>query len=292
MTAPTATPSTAAPRPASAGIGVSRLELIPAALAPREVLDCELDVLGHWYGDTAQLLEDSYGPYVEQSAFLAVTRDDGLVLGAARVIGPGALPLKTVTDIGKEPWSVDGEAALAAAGVDLARTWDVATIAVRRELGAAGRGIAGALYHGLIHAAPGSGCPWLVSIIDRRARALLVAVGLPMHDVPGTGARHYMGSGACAPTWMHLPTTVERQRRLDPQAHGLVTQGRGLDVELPAPADLRWWAPGVARASAPPATTLLLPDAGLRAEGEADVVDVSRGESVPRLDPSVPAPRR
>lgn len=217
-----------------------RLGFAPAVAVGQEVRDCELEVLAHWYGDTSELLDDAYGAFEEQSAFLSVRRDDGTVVGVARVIGPGPRELKTLCDIAGPPWNVDVARAVAAAGVDSARCWDVATVAVRPELGAGGRAVASALYHGIIRGAELNGCPWLVAIIDRRARALLSMIGLRLHSLPGTRPAEYMGSSACAPVYCHIPEMVAWQRRTNPEAHRLVTLGLGLvDVALPSDAALR-----------------------------------------------------
>ena len=200
---------------------------------------CELDVLAHWYGDTEQLLEEVYGPYATQTAFLAVERDDGVVVGTSRLIMPGRLQLKTIVDVAGPPWSVEPTRTVSAAGIDLDHTWDVTTIAVRRELGASGRMVAAALYYGIVHAARANQCPWIVAIIDRRARSLLSLFGLPLTALPGTVPQRYMGSEACAPVFAHLPSLVNAQHALNPEGYRLITRGHGLtDVALPHDDDL------------------------------------------------------
>ncbi len=204
-----------------------------------EVTRCELDVLGHWYGDTAELIDTAYGRYRQQTAFLAVRSADGQVAGMCRLILPGPLPLKTLADIGGPPWSVDPGRSLAAAGIDPARTWDLATLAVRRERGAARRVIAPALYHGLIQAVVANGAEWVIAIADRHVRSLLSMLGLEQYALPGTAAAPYMGSEACCPAYTHIPSMIERQRTTNPDAYRLITLGHGLhDVALPARQDL------------------------------------------------------
>lgn len=215
-----------------------RLALEPGQDVDPEVTRCELDVLGHWYGDTAELIETAYGRYRQQTAFLAVRSADGQVAGMCRLILPGPLPLKTLADIGGPPWSVDSGRSLAAAGIDPARTWDLATLAVRRELGAARRMIAPALYHGLIQAVVANGAEWVIAIADRRVRSLLAMLGLEQYALPGTAAAPYMGSAACCPAYTHIPSMVERQRTTNLDAYRLITLGYGLDeVALPARED-------------------------------------------------------
>ncbi len=217
-----------------------RLEFSSAATCDEDVRRCEHEVLAHWYGDTRELLDSAYGPYEEQTGFLSVTRDDGRVVGACRIIGPGPRGMKTLADIAEPPWEVDAGEAAVAAGIDPSRCWDIATVAVRRELGAAGGIVAGALYYGMIRGTQVNRCPWLIAVIDRRARSLLAMLGLVLHAIPGTGPELYMGSTACAPVYCHIPDLVRHQQGTNPEGHRLVTQGRGLsDVLLPPDAALR-----------------------------------------------------
>lgn len=217
-----------------------RLALTAAADTCEDARRCELEVLAHWYGDTPDLIEQAYGPYESQSAFLSVERDDGRVVGASRLILPGALPLKTLCDISGPPWSVDAGASVRLAGVDPQRTLDVATLAVRRDSGAGPRVVASALYYGLINGALVNNHPWIIAIIDRHVRGLLAMVGLPLHALPGTRARFYMGSPECAPVFTYVPALVAGQRVTDPEAHRFISMGQGLDgVILPEREALR-----------------------------------------------------
>ena len=213
---------------------------------PPAVRACELDVLSSWYGDTPELIESAYGPYEEQTAFLSVRRQDGIVVGACRLILPGPLLPKTVCDVAAEPWRIDAGTSLRLAGVDARRTWDIATIAVRRDRGEAGGIIAAALYWGLIHGTRANEIPWVLAVIDRHARSLLAMLGLTLTALPGTAAAAYMGSPACTPVWAHVPTGIQQQRLVNPDGHRLVSMGRGLsDVRLPDPHSLRLRRPTV-----------------------------------------------
>jgi hypothetical protein len=200
------------------------------------VIGCEADVFGHWYGNTQAELAHAYGSYREQTAFLAVHAGDGEVVGVCRLIRPGRLGLKTVADMSAAPWRVDAARSVAAAGIDLTHTWDVATIAVRRELGSSGRVIASALFHGLIQVSAVNRVDWMIAVLDRRARALMAAQGLevscPARYRPGP----YLGSPSSTPVFARMAALLARQRQVDPQAHRMLAFGRGLDdVALPAP---------------------------------------------------------
>jgi len=242
-----------------------KLVITTAANTPPAARDCELDVLSSWYGDTPELIESAYGPYEEQTAFLSVGSQDGTVIGACRLILPGPRPAKTLSDITAEPWQVDADESLRLAGIDPHRTWDIATIAVRRERGATGRMVAAALYYGLIHATRVNEIPWVVAIIDRHPRSLLAMLGLPLTALPGTASASYMGSHACTPVWAHVPSVVEQQRLTNPEGHRLISRGHGLsDVQLPDPLRLRLPSPSIPAAPRRP-LDLRQPHAAIRA---------------------------
>jgi hypothetical protein len=206
-----------------------KLAFHDTGLVDADVLACELDVLSHWYGDTAALLEEAYGPYLGQTAFLTLTHASEGVVGFCRLIRPGSLPLKTISDIDGPPWNVDGHRAAAAADVDVSRTWDIATLGMRHQVLGAGSVAAAALYHGLILATRANEIHWVVAIVDRRVRSLLATLGLPLQALPGTQPEPYMGSSSCAPVYTHLPSVLDAQRRSYPDDYRMVTMGSGLD---------------------------------------------------------------
>lgn len=196
-------------------------------------LRCEADVFLDTYGNTPEQFAAEYGPYAPDTGFLAVIDEDGTAIGTSRFIAPGPAGLKTLNDSGREPWRVDGLRSARAAGIDPARTWDIATISVRRRHGRGGVSSA-ALYHGILHTCRANGIDWIVMILDERARRLLSAVGAVTQVLPGTRAGHYLGSAQSTPLWGHLPTMYDRQRREHPDAYRLIFEGIGLDgVQLP-----------------------------------------------------------
>jgi hypothetical protein len=197
-------------------------------------LDCEADVFLHWYGNTRAQLEEEYGPYAEQSAFISLADDDGEVVAACRLITPGPLGLKSLVDIGGPPWNVDGQRAAAAAGLDLASTWDIATLGVRPRLGAGGMLAAAALYHGLVRVQRANQVRFAVSILDEKVRGLLASIGVRMRPIPGTTTAPYLGSAASTPVYGDCAAMIDSQRREQPDAYRLVALGVGLHgVEVP-----------------------------------------------------------
>jgi hypothetical protein len=206
----------------------------PTTTADPAILACELDVLGRWYGDTAEDLDGAYGGFAEQTIFIAVRDDSDRVIGFIRILRPGTHRLKTITDIGRQPWAIDPVASVAAAGIDLARCWDIATLGVRPEYGSRGSAAATALYFGLLTALRLNGAEWAVAIIDQRVRKLASLAGYTLLTLPGTAPAFYMGSPACAPVYVHVPSMLDRQQREQPLAYQRITLGAGLEgVSVP-----------------------------------------------------------
>jgi hypothetical protein len=196
----------------------------PLAETPPAVLACELDVLHHWFGDTPDLLDQAYGRYADDTAFVSLWWR-GAVVGFSRFIRPGRHPLKTLDDVSKEPWGVDGAAAVTSAGADLTRTLDLATLGVRRHDGAAPARTGLLLYRAMFLTLQANDVGWLVAIVDSTARRALERYGLHESDIPGTGPREYMGSPACSPVLFDVASTLGS------------SAGRALDGLVVPPAD-------------------------------------------------------
>jgi hypothetical protein len=174
-----------------------------------------------------------------------LTTQDEQVVGFARLIRPGKLPLKTIVDIEGPPWGVDGVAATAEAGIDLTRTWDFTTVGVRHKvLGAAGTSVAAqVLYHAAGEVTMANGSEWVLAIADSRVRTLGRISGLFLRGIPRTGPAEYMGSPACLPIYTHVKSTFVEQSHVDPKAYQWGTSGRGAEhlfdeITLPDRQDL------------------------------------------------------
>lgn len=201
-------------------------------------LQCEAEVFWQTYGNTPEQFVEEYGPYLADTGFMVVLEEDGTAAAAARFIAPGPQGLKTLNDIGRPPWEVDGLRSARAAGVDVARTWDIATIAVRRGAGRGGL-CAAALYNGIVRSAFANDIDYVVMIMDALARRLLTGLGLQTQVLPGTSTGEYLGSASSTPLWTNLHRIFERQRQEDPEAYRLIFQGVGLDG-IHGPTDWTW----------------------------------------------------
>lgn len=201
-------------------------------------LRCEAQVFWETYGNTPEEFDIEYGPYEDATGYMAVFQDDGEAVATARFIAPGPAGLKTLNDVSRPPWQVDGLRSARAAGVDPAQTWDIATIAVRRGAGRGGL-CAGALYHGIVAAAFANNIEYIVMIMDSHARQLLIDLGMATQALPGTKTGEYLGSPSSTPLWANLHRMFERQRVENPDAYRLIYQGIGLDG-IALPTDWTW----------------------------------------------------
>ncbi len=199
--------------------------------------DCELEVFLRTYGNTREEIADEYGPYEDSSAFIALTDSRGDVVAETRMIAPSAAGLKTLNDLSRAPWHVDGYRAARAAGIDLSQTWDVATLGVRTNaLRGTGLKAALAMYYAITAGTRANDLRWLVMLMDDRVRRLLSSLSLPTHILPGTWSGDYMGSPACTPLYTDVVTGMDQLRRQNPEANRLVVLGAGLDdITVPGP---------------------------------------------------------
>jgi len=199
--------------------------------------ECEADVFLRWFGNTRVQLDEEYGAYEDRSAFLVLADRHDEVVAAVRLLAPGGRAgLKTLVDVGRGPWGVDGTRAAAAVGLDLASTWEVATLGVRRGSPADGLRLSLALYHGIMLISRVNRMSSFVAILDDRVRRLLGSAGILTQPLPGTAAAPYLGSESSTPIFAHCAPLLDNQRRHFPEAYRLVTLGIGLDgVAVPSP---------------------------------------------------------
>ena len=199
-------------------------------------MDCEAAVFFEHYGNTRDELEAEYGDYDADSVFITVTDPDGVALATARLIAPGSSGLKTIHDVAREPWGIDGTRSARAAGLDLSTTWDVATIGVRRGI----RGsmlLSAALHHAVIRCSMMNELSSIVMIVDERARRVFTSIGLYIHPLPGTKPAPYLGSSTSTPMWGNRDSMLDGQRRTNPDAYRLIALGIGLDGISVPPAE-------------------------------------------------------
>jgi hypothetical protein len=191
--------------------------------------ECEEDVFLQAFGNTREQLADEYGPYNDQSVFVAVADDDGLVYGACRLITPGAAGLKTLNDVSREPWGIDGLRSAGAAGIDPSNAWDVATLGVRKDFRGSRMSVAIALYHAIVQGTRANEIGSITAILDDQIRRILTMSDFIMPTLPGARTGEYLGSPSSTPVYGHCAGMVDGQRRMNPDAYRLMSLGIGLD---------------------------------------------------------------
>lgn len=202
--------------------------------------DCEADVFFAQFGNTADQLAQNYEKYEADTHFLAVVDEDDRVLAVSRLVFPGPGGFPTLDDIAGPPWNADPFQCCESAGIDLERTLDAATIAVRNGLRKQGFAASHALLYGIYAAMWANGLPWKLCINDAVPNQLLLALGLVYPTLPGTSVMPYYGSAASTPMYAYLPELMANQQRLAPLAHQAIGEGVGLNgVEVPAKAEFR-----------------------------------------------------
>lgn len=179
---------------------------VDVAVSEREVDDArrlEEVVFGEVFRNTPEQLATEYGPYEDASQFvLCRTGSSGAPLGVGRLIRPSDAGLKTLVDVALDPWRADPVLTAQRAGLDLARTWDVATLAV---LPAARRGqVSAALYHTLVETMRSAGAASWTAIVDCKVLTLLRRVGISAQPLPGLEPAPYLGSVSSVPVFGHL----------------------------------------------------------------------------------------
>lgn len=195
---------------------------------------CEEDVFLQAFGNTRIQLENEYGPYNDQSVFVAISDDEGHVVGACRLITPGSAGLKTLNDVSREPWGIDGLRAARAADIDPENAWDVATLGVRRDYRGSKMAVSIALYHAIVVGTRVNEVGTITAILDDQIRRILTAADFIMPPLPGTRTGEYLGSPASTPVYGHCAGMVDGQRRMNPDAYRLMSLGIGLDgISIP-----------------------------------------------------------
>jgi hypothetical protein len=227
MTLPQPPGSTSAPAPAGDPLTLRfhpRAE--PGTEQVADVLACEAEVFGRWYGNSREMLDHAYGGHLAQTSFVSVARGPQVV-GFARLIRPGRHPLKTLQDLAEPPWNLDAGRTAAAADLDLARTWDVTTLGVLPEPGTADPSPIAALIHGLSLALAVNDVRSVVAIIDARVRRLFGTLGRQTHPLPGATPASYLGSASSLPVYGHVAALLADLHGAREQTHLLLGRDAG-----------------------------------------------------------------
>ena len=155
---------------------------------------CEEDVFLQAFGNTRAQLDEEYGPYDDQSVFVAVSDDAGHVVGACRLITPGSAGLKTLNDVSRQPWGIDGlRSASAAARSTQTDAWDIATLGVRPGYRGSKLMVGLSIYHAIVVSTR-------INEVARPRRSSTSSPSRPpgagyiLPTLPGTRPAPYLGS--------------------------------------------------------------------------------------------------
>lgn len=229
-----------APRLARRGHDTLRLVFDPVGADLEAAVRCETDVFADRFGETRDHLDRSFVGYEHATVFLALIDARGVAVASARLIVASHAGLKTAEYMVDAPWGVDPARSMAAARLDPASTWDVATLSVRRRSRESGALWTAGLCHGLFQVARANAVSATVALMDEVARQHLASVGIVYNTLPGGFPAPFDGSPACTPVYADMQTMIDNQRRQFPDAYRLITLGVGLDgIELPPFSDFR-----------------------------------------------------
>ena len=203
----------------------------PAAELARHV---ERVVFMETFGNTPELLAKEYAPYDGRQRLLVRDRPSpsSSPPGPCGSCFPRAAGFKTLDDaapVWGEP--VGAMAARTEIDIDLARTWDIATLAVAPEY--RGKATMGLVSMGLYQALAMATTPVRHRLAPRHPRRPRVP-----HDPveaahahgglhQGVVARPYLGSPASMPVWCNVGDTERRLARVGPRPARSLLQGRG-----------------------------------------------------------------
>ena len=211
----------------------------PAAELGRNV---ERAVFLEAFGNTEQLLAAEYGPYEATSLFFVILDHRRLrPAGMMRLIvptadGPGLKSLNDIPPVWGEPAAtILGRSGI---GLSVARTWDIATLAIDGEYRtAAATGlVALGLYQSTVRTGEALGVEWMIAILDRFVfRMSKVRFTQPFFAL--AEGRPYLGSRASMPVYCCLSEWRRRLAMADPAIHGVIFEGVGIEAAL-RPLDL------------------------------------------------------
>jgi hypothetical protein len=173
----------------------------------------ECRVFQHFFGNTAAVMQDAYGPYEQSSSFfLIVDRQEQAAAGTLRIIASSPLGLKSLNDIAQPPLRLSERAVCEHHRIDdLARCWDIGTLAVLKEYrGQKSDHLVGTMLYGALHrAAIDQGIDHAVTILDKHAFAQLTQMlAVPFEPIAGSQPFEYMGAAESRAAYLYFPKVI------------------------------------------------------------------------------------
>lgn len=198
-----------------------------------------LETLAFWdaYDESPQVQEDEFRPYDASSFYFCVIDHLRHVpAGMMRVVVPSRHGLKSLNDI-RRMWGESPEEVIARTGMglDVALTWDIATMAIAEGYrGKAAKGLVSmALYQSLTLAALHSGVEWFVAVFDLPVfRLVRWKLRLIFAGYEGLAPVRYLGSDAAIAAWCDVLAAERRLAAEDPDLHAVLVRGEGLEAAV------------------------------------------------------------
>jgi hypothetical protein len=209
----------------------------PEAALARHV---EQRVFGRWFGNSPELLEREYAPYLDSTVLLVVLdHRRRLPAAMARMTLPSEHGFKSLHDI-ETVWgqSLDETLARTDPGWDPARVWDVLTIAVDEDY--RGKATDGLLTlsilqfgsQGLLR----TGGRWSVTVIDLKVLDIVqTMIGRPYQTFPGVEPASYLDSPLSVPVYADFEEWMPRLASSDRDLHDLLFVRPGIEGALRGP---------------------------------------------------------
>lgn len=198
----------------------------PVADMGREV---ENAVFLEAFGNTLDVMQAEYTPYDPQSTFIVIReRATGRPASVGRLIVDGPAGMKSLVDLGNEPWNASPEEVLALTGkrISMDELADAATVATLR----AHRGVVSlALYQSIYQIMLRSGIRYLVAIQDTKVHRNMSRM-LPgsFRPIPDLEQAEYLGVHS-VPAWADVSEAEETMKEKAPQLYAMVIGGQGLE---------------------------------------------------------------
>lgn len=212
------------------------------------------------FGNTEATMAAEYGPYEAASVWaVVVDHTRGEVAGCIRFITDGAGTVKSIADIGNDPWSADVDATLAAAGVTVrgdGDVLDVATLSVAPDYrGEATSGIVSlALYQAVCRLSWLARNRYFVAVLDCVVfESVQRRTGAPFQHYPGIEPARYLDSPLSIPVFADVDEYRTRLERDDPALHELLFDAVGFESVISPP---DWAAGALAVVDASAATVI------------------------------------
>jgi hypothetical protein len=207
----------------------------------------EREVFLETFGNTPELMAEEYEAYEPSSVLVCVLDHARRVpAGMVRVVFDSSAGLKTIADLDRV-WQRPAETLLDKAGIDRERQTviDIATMAIGAEYrGAKANGLISlALYRGQMLAMLESRTDVFIATLDLIVLDLLQQrCADPFTRFDGCEPLRYLDSPSSLPVYCHMEPWGRRLAEREPEMHGILWDGAGIEPFL--------WAPTVDRVAA------------------------------------------